>query len=143
MLVKQLSVFVENKFGRLETIISELAKNNINISALSMADTTDFGILRIIVDDPDKAQLVLKEAGVVAKCTEVLAIVMDDTAGGLANILQILTEAEISIEYMYAFVGKIDGHALMIIQVSDAEKTEKIFEGKGIPMPNPADIYRI
>ena len=143
MLVKQLSVFVENKFGRLETIISELAKNNINISALSMADTTDFGILRIIVDDPDKAQLVLKEAGVVAKCTEVLAIVMDDTAGGLANILQILTESEISIEYMYAFVGKIDGHALMVIKVSDAEKTEKIFEGKGILMPNPADIYRI
>ena len=65
MLVKQLSVFVENKFGRLETIISELAKNNINISALSMADTTDFGILRIIVDNPEKAQLVLKEAGVV------------------------------------------------------------------------------
>lgn len=143
MLVKQLSVFVENKFGRLETIISELAKNNINISALSMADTTDFGILRIIVDDPDKAQLVLREAGVIAKCTEVLAIVMDDTAGGLANVLKLLTEAEISIEYMYAFVGKIDGHALMVMKVSDTEKTEKIFEDKGIPMPNPADIYRI
>ena len=143
MLVKQLSVFVENKFGRLETIISHLAKNNINISALSMADTTDFGILRIIVDNPEKAQLVLKEAGVVAKCTEVVAIVMDDTAGGLANILKILTKEEISIEYMYAFVGKIEGHALMVIKVSDVQKTEEIFASNGIPMPNPADIYRI
>lgn len=143
MLVKQLSVFVENKFGRLETIISHLAKNNINISALSMADTADFGILRIIVDDPEKAQLILREEGVIAKCTEVLAIVMDDAAGGLANILKLLTKEEISIEYMYAFVGKIDGHALMVIKVSDAKKTEEIFARQGIPMPNPADIYRI
>ena len=143
MVVKQLSIFVENKFGRLEKIISDLGQNNINISALSMADTTDFGILRIIVDDPDKAKEILTKQGVIAKCTDVLAFVMDDSAGGLANILKILTDSSISIEYMYAFVGKIDGKALMVIKVDDNDKTQKLFDEKGVQTLSPSDIYRI
>lgn len=143
MFIKQLSIFVENKFGRLEKIISDLGKNGINISALSMADTTDFGILRIIVNDPEKAREVLRESGVVAKCTEVLSFVIDDNSGGLANVLKILTDEKISIEYMYAFVGNVYGKAIMVVKVSDEERTEKIFAERGIEMLSPSDVYRI
>lgn len=143
MFIKQLSIFVENKFGRLEKIISVLGKNGINISALSMADTTDFGILRIIVDNPEKAKDVLSEAGVIAKCTEVLSFVIDDNSGGLANVLKILTDEKISIEYMYAFVGNVHGKAIMVVKVSDEERTERIFAQKGVEMLSPSDVYRI
>lgn len=143
MFIKQLSIFVENKQGRLEKIISELGNNNINISALSMADTTDFGILRIIADQPEKAKSVLNEIGVIAKLTDVMAVVIDDNSGGLASVLSIISQNGISIEYMYAFLGKVQGKALMVFKVSDAELTEKILTDKGIALAAASDVYRI
>ena len=122
MFIKQLSIFVENKHGRLENIISSFADNGINIRALSIADTTDFGVLRVIVDDVDKAKSVLKEIGIISKTTDVLAVYIDDRAGGLAEVLKDISEAGISIEYMYAFLSKTEGKALMVLKADDEEE---------------------
>lgn len=141
MFIKQISVFVENKFGRLANIIDALSKNNIDISALSIADTTDFGILRMIVDDAEKAVLVLKEEGVAVKLTDVIAVALDDKPGGLANVMTTLTENEITIDYMYAFVGKKHGKALMVVKTDDMEKAAKVLTESHITVMNINDIY--
>jgi hypothetical protein len=126
MLIKQISVFVENKFGRLAKITEVLSENNVDIEALSLADTTDFGVMRLIVDKPEVAISALKEHGVIAKITEVISIELEHTPGGLTKVLNKLSENEIAIEYMYAFVGgKTDG-AQLVIKTDDIEKTQKI-----------------
>ena len=137
-MIKQISIFVENKFGRLSSIIEVLGKNNIDISALSIADTTDFGILRIIVDKPEEAVIVLKEHGVAVKCTDVIAVAIDDTPGGLSKVLAKLTENNITIDYMYAFVGKKEGKALMVVKTDKMEESEKILSGSLVDIN---DIY--
>ena len=141
MFVKQISVFVENKFGRLATIIEVLGKNGIDISALSIADTTDFGILRMIVDDAEKAVLVLKEHGVAVKLTDVVAVALDDKPGGLAEVMTTLTKNDITIDYMYAFVGKKHGKALMVVKADDMEKAAKVLTEHHITVMNIEDIY--
>lgn len=140
MFIKQLSVFVENQFGRLEAIIDTLGKNNVNIRALSLADTTDFGILRLIVDDTAKAKESLGEIGVIAKATDVIAVYIDDKSGGLAEVLQYLTDEKISVEYMYAFLSRESSKALMVLKADDEEKAEKILREKGIKMLDPKDL---
>ena len=102
MIIKQISVFVENKKGRLAAITDILAENDVDISALSLADTSDFGILRLIVDKPDVAQEALTKAGVTVKITDVIAVVMDDVPGGVAQALKVVSDNDISIEYMYS-----------------------------------------
>lgn len=126
MLIKQLSVFVENKTGRLSAIVDELAKANIDISALSMADTTDFGVLRLIVSDTDKAKAVLREAGVAVKSSDVLAIEMEDKPGAFAGQLAKLSENGVAVEYMYAFTARKEGHAMMVLRVDDPAKAEEL-----------------
>ena len=116
MFIKQLSIFVENKHGRLEAIIDALGKNGVNISALSIADTTDFGILRLIVDDTEKAKKTLNDIGVIAKVTDVIAVYIDDRTGGLASVLKVVSDGGVSIEYMYAFLGRTEGKALMVLK---------------------------
>src|SRR3974377_1387822 len=105
MKVKQISVFLENKSGRLAGVTKALGDNNINIRALSIADTTDFGILRLIVSDPEKAVNILKAEDFTVSETSIIAVQIPDNPGGLAGILQILDGSKINIEYMYAFVG--------------------------------------
>ncbi len=140
MFIKQLSIFVENKVGRLQSIINALGENDINISALSIADTTDFGILRIIVDNPDKAKLVLKGLGVISKTTEVVAVYIDDRSGGLAAVLNLVSDAGIGIEYMYAFLGRTEGKALMVLKADDEVKLEKVLTENGIGLAKPEEI---
>ena len=140
MFIKQLSVFVENKMGRLEAIIDTLGKNGINIRALSIADTTDFGILRVIVDDTDKAKKSLQDIGVIAKATDVIAVYIDDKAGGLASTLSDLTESGIGVEYMYAFLARDTKKALMVLKADDEEKAEKVLRAKGTEMLDPKDL---
>ncbi len=140
MFIKQLSIFVENKVGRLQSIIDALGENDINISALSIADTTDFGILRIIVDNPDKAKLVLKGMGVISKTTEVIAVYIDDRSGGLAKVLKIVTDAGIGIEYMYAFLGRTEGKALMVLKTDDEAAVESVLSQNGIAIAGPDEI---
>lgn len=140
MYVKQLSVFVENKFGRMAEILSALANNSIDISALSLADTSEFGILRLIVDKPELAVEVLKEEGVIVKLSDVLAIAIDDTPGGLSKALNVLTNANVAIEYMYAFIGKADGKAMTVIRVDDEFKAIDALNAGGVTLLTTEDI---
>lgn len=143
MLVKQLSVFIENKPGGLASIIEALGKNDIDISALSLADTSEYGILRLIVNKPDAAVSVLRELGVVVKITDVLTVVMDDNPGGLSKILDIFVNNNINIDYMYAFVGSVTNKALMVVKASDACAASDALAKAGISTAEAKDIYRL
>lgn len=143
MIIKQLSVFVENKKGRMTSITQALAERDIDISSLSLADTTDFGVLRLIVNKPEEAKKVLNELGVVVKLTDVVAVVMEDAPGGVAGALKVISDNDINIEYMYACVGKTTGKALMVIRTNDQEKAEAVLAKKGYAAVSPSDIYRI
>ncbi|MBE7031403.1 MAG: ACT domain-containing protein [Ruminococcaceae bacterium] len=140
MFIKQLSIFVENKVGRLQDIVNALGENEVNISALSIADTTDFGILRIIVDNPDKAKLVLKGMGVISKTTDVVAVYIDDRSGGLAAVLNLVSNAGIGIEYMYAFLGRTEGKALMVLKADNEEMLEQVLTRHGVELAKPDEI---
>lgn len=140
MFIKQLSVFVENSQGRLQSIIDALGENHINIRALSLADTTEFGILRLIVDECEKASAVLKEQGVISKVTDVIAVSIDDCAGGLAEVTRAISDAGIGIEYTYAFLGRSHGKALLVIQTSDEVRAEKILTEKGVTLASTEDL---
>jgi len=137
MLVKQISVFVENKFGRLADIIKILGDNDIDISALSIADTTDFGILRVIVSDPAKAEEVLKENGLAVKTTDVLAVAVEDKPGGLAEILALLKKNDIGIEYMYAFMGSGGTRSgWLVIRVDKTDEAIKVLDAAMVNVLN-------
>lgn len=122
MLVEQIAVFLENKSGRLADITGVLAENNINIRALSVADTADFGILRLIVDNVEMAKSVLKENGFTVGKTNVIAVEVEDKTGGLAKVLKCLTIDNINIEYMYAFVNKTAENAVLIFRFEKMEE---------------------
>jgi len=122
MQVEQISVFMENKPGRLETVTRILKDANINIRTLSMADTSDFGIVRLIVDHVDEAARVLKEHGYTFSRTSVVAVEVPDRAGGLHDILDVLNKAHINIEYMYAFVEKSGRNAVMLFRFDKPEE---------------------
>ena len=115
MLIKQISIFLENKLGRLAKVTRILGENNIDICALSVADTTDFGILRLIVDRPDEAKQVLADNGFTVSINDVIAIEVEDKPGGLAKTLSVLDDKGISIEYMYAFVGNSNSNNALVI----------------------------
>jgi len=121
MKVEQIAVFLENKSGRLAEITSVLAAKNINIRALSVADTADFGILRLIVDKVDEAKKVLKENGFTVGKTNVVAVEVPDRAGGLASVLKTIEVAKINVEYMYAFVNKSGENAVLIFRFDDMD----------------------
>lgn len=121
MRVEQIAVFLENKSGRLAEITSVLAKKNINIRALSVADTADFGILRLIVDKVDEAKKVLKENGFTVGKTNVIAVEVPDRAGGLAGVLKTIEAAGINVEYMYAFVNKSGENAVLIFRFDNMD----------------------
>ena len=140
MFIKQLSVFVENSQGRLQQIIDALGENHINIRALSLADTTEFGILRLIVDEHEKAGAILKEKGVISKVTDVIAVSIDDCAGGLAEVTRAISDAGIGIEYTYAFLGRAHGKALLVVQTSDEARAEKILTEKGVTLVSAEDL---
>lgn len=140
MFIKQLSIFIENKFGRLEAIVDALSKANINLRALSLAEAENYGVLRVIVDDADTAKKVLNDIGVIAKVTDVVAVYLDDRSGGLASVLTVLKNSEISVEYMYAFLGRKEGKALMVLKADDEAKTEKVLSENNIPMVSQEDI---
>lgn len=143
MLTNQLSVFIENKPGKLAAALDVLAKGGVDISALSLADTSEYGILRLIVSEPEKAKVVLADAGIVVKITPVLAFAMDDVPGGLSRILEIFVKNSINVDYMYAFTGKQSGKAITVVKVSDAELAQKALDALGIDTAVDKDIYRI
>ena len=122
MKVEQISIFIENKSGRLAEITRILGEGGINIRALSLADTSDFGILRLIVNDVESANKVLKEKGFTVNKTEVVAVEVPDRPGGLGAILRTLDAEQINVEYMYAFVERCGGNAVIIFRFDEADK---------------------
>ena len=143
MITKQLSVFLENKKGRICAAADELARHNINIRALSLADTSEFGILRLIVDKPEEGKAVLNDAGIVVRVTNVLALTMDDTPGGTLGVLRVLAESGISVEYMYAFLNPTNNAACVILRVEDNGVAEKALTEAGFKMISEADINKL
>lgn len=141
MLVKQISVFLENKSGRLAEVTKLLGANNIDISALSIADTTDFGILRLIVNQPEKAEAVLKENGLAVSATDVIAIAVADEPGGLSVALEILDRESVGIEYMYAFVGKASGKALVILRADNPDRAINVLGSNGVEVLSSSAVY--
>ncbi|MGC8965646.1 MAG: ACT domain-containing protein [Caldimicrobium sp.] len=134
MKIKQISVFLENKKGRLYEALKTLAQAGINIRALSIADTSDFGILRMIVNKPEEAKKALEEGGFTTKITHVIAVGVRDEPGGLAEILKILYENDINVEYVYAFVEKSGEEALVVLRTNNLEKTIDILQAKGVKL---------
>ena len=143
MLIKQISVFVENVPGQLSEVTKALGENGIDMSALSLADTSEFGILRLIVNDPDKACQVLRDHHYIVKQNDVLAAVVDDRPGGLTGVLDILANVNVSVEYMYAFVGSKDGHAVVVIRPDNAEVAMAALEENHVSTLEPKDVYRL
>ncbi|MCF8025732.1 MAG: ACT domain-containing protein [Desulfobacteraceae bacterium] len=131
MQAEQISIFLENKAGRLSEVTEILSDNGVNIRALALADTTDFGVLRLIVDDNAKAEEVLKNAGFTVRKTNVVAVEVKDQPGGLHNILRTLHKAQINVEYMYAFVRQSGNNAVMIFRFDQPDEAVKILSENG------------
>jgi hypothetical protein len=142
-MAKQISVFLENKSGRLAHVTKVLGDAAINIRALSIADTSDFGILRLIVNDPVKAHKILKEAGFTVSETEVIAVRMPDAPGGLAAVLDQMSDENLNIEYLYAFLGMSGNEALVIFKVEDIKKAKIAFKNKGIKFVEEQELYQL
>ena len=140
MAIKQITVFLENRAGRLLEITQLLADNNINLRALNIAETTDYGLLRVIADDCDNAVEVLKQNGAIVTTTDVLAVAVPNVAGGLNTLLQVLASANVDVSYMYSIFGRADEKAYMIMQLSDADEVTELLESKGITVASPETL---
>jgi len=141
MKVEQISIFIENKSGRLAEITRILGEAGINIRALSLADTSDFGILRLIVNDGATATTVLKEAGFTVNRTEVVAVEVPDRPGGLSAILQALDQDAINVEYMYAFVERCGGNAVIIFRFDETDKAIAALKAHNFNMLEGSRLY--
>lgn len=143
MLIKQLSVFVENQSGRLADIAEMIGGAGIDIRAISVADTTDFGVLRLIVDKPDTAKDVLAENGLAVSLTDVIAVGIDDKPGAFAAVLRLLCDVGVDVEYMYAFISRKDGQAYVILRVNDNQKTLDTLGDAGFTILEPQQVYNM
>lgn len=143
MALKQLTVFVENKQGTVVTVTEVLAKNNINIRALSIAETEGFGILRLIVDNETIAEKVLGEEGYLIKITDVVGVKIGDAPGKLSAALKVLNEADINMEYLYAFMARTERHAYVVLRVEDNAQAEAVLEKAGFHLITDADVNKL
>ena len=141
-MIKQISVFLENKKGRLSDVTKTIAENKIDIKALTLADTKDFGVLRLIVTDPDKCVKIFKENNFVAQETEVIAIEIEDAPGGLSKVLGILNANDINIEYIYATVEKIKNKAIVIFRIDEKDKAKSVLKENNINIYTMQDILK-
>ena len=143
MAIKQLTVFVENKQGTMVSITEILSKNNINIRALSIAETQDFGILRLIVNDEEAAKTILAEAGYLIKITDVVGVKIGDAPGKLCEALKVLDESNIKLEYLYAFMARTEKHAYVVLRVEDNAAAENVLVNAGFHLITEADIRKL
>lgn len=141
MKVEQISIFIENKSGRLAEVTRILGEAGVNIRALSLADTSDFGILRLIVNEREKAKQVLKDRGFTVSKTEVVAVEVPDRPGGLSQILQSLDRESINVEYMYAFVERCGENAVIIFRFDETEKAIKALISSGFTVLEGERLY--
>jgi hypothetical protein len=141
MIVRQISVFLENRSGRLREVAAVLGANGINIRALTLADTRDYGVLRLIVDNPDAAREVLRREHFTMSETEVIAVEVADRPGALSQVLDIFGEAGINVEYMYGFVETVPGRALTVFRVEDAGRAVRELKARNIPLADKANPW--
>ena len=132
MTIPQISVFLENKAGQLADITGILSQNQVNMRAINIAEATDYGVLRLIVDDAAKASSILLEQGFILTMTPVVGVAVPDTPGGLSKVLSVISGAEIDVEYMYSVFGQKDGQACMIFRVADSDGLTAVLEQNGI-----------
>jgi hypothetical protein len=141
MKVQQVSVFLENKPGRLSGPCRILAKAGLNIITLSLADTDQFGILRLVLNDPQKALKLLKDAGFVATLTDVVAVEVDDQPGGIEGVLEMVEQPGINVEYMYAFTEKRENKAVLILRFEDPDKAVEVLQKKGVNILRSVELF--
>jgi hypothetical protein len=143
MKAEQISVFLENKTGRLAEVTGILSEANVNIRALALADTSDFGVLRLIVDDNIKAVKALKNRGFTVGRTDVVAVEVEDRPGGLHRLLEMLHKAEINVEYMYAFVQHSGENAVMIFRIDNIDEAVRVLEEHNVKVINGSEVYTL
>ena len=143
MAIRQLTVFVSNRKGSMVTLTDILAKNEINIRALSIAETEDFGVLRLIVNDEIAATKILEENGYLIKTIDVLGVKIGDKPGALTSALDVLDKADINVEYLYAFMARTEKHAYVVLRVEDNEKAGNALEEAGFHLITNADICKL
>lgn len=143
MAIKQLSIFVENREGTLVTITDAIAKAGVDIRAMSVADTNDFGIFRLIVTDYDKAKAALEDANCFVSITEVVGVAVEDEPGALAKVIKVLADNNINIEYMYAFITVSRKYAYVVLRVADNAAAEQILTENGVKLVSEEDIANL
>ena len=143
MSLKQLTIFVQNKQGALVDITETLAKHEVNIRALSIADTEEFGILRLIVNDNDTALKTLSDEGYLLRTTDVVGVKIGDAPGKLSTALKVLDENAINVEYLYAFMARTEKHAYVVLRVADNDKAEAALENAGFHLITDADVLKL
>lgn len=142
-MLKQLTVFVENKQGTLVDITDTLATNGVNLRALSIADTQDFGLLRLIVNDNETAASALQEKGYILKITDVIGVKIGDAPGKLSKALSVLAQAGVNVEYLYAFMARTQKHAYVVLRPTDNAAAEKALEENGFHLITDADLEKL
>ncbi len=140
MAINQITVFLENRAGKLLEITEILSQNNVDLRAINIAETADYGLLRVIAQDSDLAEKILKDAGLICTKTPVVAVAVPNKVGGLNSLLKILASESIDVHYMYSIFGHVDGLAYMILQLSDAEKATEALVKNGVGIAQPKDL---
>lgn len=143
MKIKQLSIFLENQEGNMYSVLDTLAKNDINIKAVHIADISEFGILRLIVTDTERAEKILNEANFIVKVRDVIAVELDDAPGGLASVLRTIYNAKINLEYIYAFTHEKVNKAIVILQTENLDNLISVLEDNNIHIIGSQDIYNL
>ena len=143
MAIKQLTVFVENKKGTMVSVTETLSENDVNIRALSIAETQDFGILRLIVNDEEKAMKSLEEKDYLVKAIDVVGVKIGDEPGKLSKALEVLEKEEINVEYLYAFMARTEKHAYVVLRVADNEAAEKALVDADFKLITEADVCKL
>ncbi len=143
MKVSQITVFLENKKGRLADVTEALSRYGVNIRAASIADTIDYGLLRLIVSDPVQARQALSESGFSASETEVLAVEVEDAPGGLARIIRCLADKDINIEYLYAFVGKSGQNAIVVLRSENTDQARQMLLDNGVTLLSGEQVHTL
>lgn len=143
MKVRQISVFLENRAGRLASVLTTVAKAGVNIRTMSLADTSDFGIVRLIVDDVETCATALKASGHTVSMTEVLAIEVADQPGGLADVLTAIAHAGLNVEYMYAFTSRVSDRAVVVFRFEDSDAALQALKGTGVSILTPEQVQSL
>lgn len=143
MKIKQLSIFLQNKMGSLSKPLEVLTVANVNIRALCMADTSEFGILRLVVDDPVKGKEALEENNFLVKITDIIGVEMNDTPGGLTAVLDVIKENLIDLEYLYAFTHEKEGKAILLLHADDIDNLIEVLSKSHIPIVSAKEVYSL